>query len=554
MEINAQQAPDARVMRQQRAAWLRGVSGKGSTRPVAALLLDTVAAIGFAGGIAGAVAAIDRGLVAVLPWLLLIAASALLRGLFAMAAVRIGARAGEGAKQGVRAKVIDSAIHRAPGSALTTGMLASAVVDEVDALDGYVARFMPARLAAALAPLIVLVAMTCASWFAALILAGTLLPFIVALALAGGAAADESRRQFVALARLSSRFADRVRALPVVLAFRAEAREAEGLGQAADDLAQRTMRVLRVAFLSSGALEFFAALSVALVAVYCGFSLLGLLPFPVPETLSLAEAFFVLALAPEFYAPMRRLAAAYHDRQAAETAADRLMALPAPAASAAVALPTAHDLVFRNVTIRYPDSDRAAVSDLSFAVAEGETVALLGPSGAGKSSLLHLLLGLAPLSEGDVEVGGVPLATLGSVARLAGWAGQHPLIVPGTIRDNLLLGDREASQDALWRAVAGAGMEPMLARRAYGLSSLLDARGGGLSGGERRRIALARALLKPAPLLLLDEPTAHLDIEAEAAMIATIARGCRTRTTLIATHSERLAAIADRVVRLGEDR
>lgn len=554
MEIKAQAGPDARAIRRQRDAWLREASRDGGRRPVAALLLDTVAAIGFAGGIAGAVASIDRGLVAVLPWLLLIVVSAVLRGLFAMAAVRIGARGGERAKQGVRARVIDSAIHRAPGSALTTGMLASAVVDEVDALDGYVARFMPARTAAAAAPLIVLAATACASWFAALILASTLLPFIVALALAGGAAADESRRQFVALARLSSRFADRIRALPVVLAFRAEVREAEGLGQAADELAQRTMRVLRVAFISSGALEFFAALSVALVAVYCGFSLLGLLPFPVPETLSLAEAFFVLALAPEFYAPMRRLAAAYHDRQVAETAADRLMALPAPTAPAGAALPTAHDLVFRNVTIRYPESDSAAVRNLSFTVAEGETIALLGPSGSGKSSLLHLLLGLAPLSEGEVEVGGVPLGTLGSVARLAGWAGQHPLIIPGTIRDNLLFGHPDASQDALWHAVASAGMEPMLARRPYGLSSVLDARGGGLSGGERRRIALARALLKPAPLLLLDEPTAHLDIEAEAAMIATIARGCRTRTTLIATHSERLAAIADRVVRLGDDR
>jgi ATP-binding cassette subfamily C protein CydD len=136
-----------------------------------------------------------------------------------------------------------------------------------------------------------------ASPIAAGILGATLLPFIVAMALAGGAAADEARRQFVALARLSSRFADRVRALPVVLAFRAEQQEAAAIGAAADELAERTLRVLRVAFLSSGALEFFAALSVALVAVYCGFNLLGMLPFPVPEHLSLGQAFFVLALA-----------------------------------------------------------------------------------------------------------------------------------------------------------------------------------------------------------------------------------------------------------------
>jgi len=292
---------------------------------------------------------------------------------------------------------------------------------------------------------------------------------------------------------------------------------------------------------------------VALVAVYCGFALLGLLPFPVPETLTLAQAFFVLALAPEFYAPMRRLAAAYHDKQAAETAAETLMPLPAPRRPAprrpAPSVPAAAPLVLRDVTIRYPYSDRAAVSGLSFRVTAGETVALLGPSGSGKTSVLHLLLGLAPLSGGSVTADGQPLASL---AGQASWAGQHPLLVAGTIRDNLLLANPHADETAVRRAVAAAGLGPMLARRPAGLDTLLDARGAGLSGGERRRLALARALLKPAPFLLLDEPTAHLDAQAEAALIATIARTAQGRTTLIATHSPALAATATRIVRLGD--
>jgi ATP-binding cassette subfamily C protein CydD len=321
-----------------------------------------------------------------------------------------------------------------------------------------------------------------ASPIAAGILGATLLPFIVAMALAGGAAADESRRQFVALARLSSRFADRVRALPVVLAFRAEQQEAAATGAAADELAERTLRVLRVALLSSGALEFFAAL----FAVYWGFNLLGMLPFPVPEHLSLRQAFFVLALAPEFYGPMRRLAAAYHDKQAAETAAERLMAWPEAApAPAPPPIAAAPSLVWRDVAIRYPDADRA-VAGVSFAVAPREKVALLGPPGSGKTSLLRLLLGLAPLSAGAVEVDGVPLAVFGTLAPLAAWAGQQPLLIAGTILDNLLLGHRGASAGAIRELIALTGRGPMLARRREGLDTLLDPRGGGFraaSGG-----------------------------------------------------------------------
>ncbi|PTQ08287.1 thiol reductant ABC exporter subunit CydD [Sphingomonas oleivorans] len=545
-------------MAQARRRYLKAaVADGGRTRQsTALLLLDSIAAIGFAGGLAGAVVALPSGVAAMLPYAALAALSGGVRGLFAMLSARMGAEGAHQAKLRLRHRIVDAALHRAVGGTGTSGTLMSAVVDEVDAIDGHVARFLPARQAAALAPLIVLAATAFASPVAAGILAATLLPFILALALAGGAAADESRRQFIALARLSGLFADRLRALPIVLAFRAEEREAQALGTAADELARRTIRVLRMAFLSSGALEFFAALSVALVAVYAGFNLLGLLPFPVPERLSLGQAFFVLALAPEFYGPMRRLAAAYHDRQAAETAAERLSAIEAARAPAAPPTPALSERLpgirFEHVTIRYPGEDRAALSDVSLDVAPGKIVALIGPSGSGKSSLLHLLLGLAPLSGGRVRIGDMDLGELGSIAPFAAWAGQAPLIIAGTIRDNLLLARPDASPQEIAEAVRAAGLGPLLLKRRCGIDSPIDARGGGLSGGERRRIALARALLKPAPFLLLDEPTAHLDAASEADLIATITHACAGRTTLIATHSARLAAIADIVVRLGE--
>jgi ATP-binding cassette subfamily C protein CydD len=513
------------------------------------LLADVPAAIAFAAGLAMSIDALPRGLAAASPWLALIAVSALARGLLARRAARAGAQAAAGVKAAARHQAVAAILghgvqRRAGGEAL------SAVVEGVEALDGHVSRFEPARLAATVAPILVIAAVAVASPVAAAILLGTLIPFGLVMALAGGAAAEESRRQFLALERLSSLFLDRVRALPVVLAFQAEGAVTRDLAVAAEDLARRTIRVLRVAFLSAGALEFFAALSVALVAVYCGFNLLRLLPFPVPEQLDLKRAFFALALAPEVYAPLRRLAAAYHDRQAAEAAALTLAALPAPSPPpSAVAFEVAPAIRFQAVTVAYDVGETPVFEGFDLDVAPGEVVALLGPSGSGKTTLLNLLLGLAPLGAGEVLVGDGRLSRLGSIAAAVAWAGQSPLVLPGTLADNLALAHPGATRDALESAARAVGLAQVLEGRG-GLDARLDERGAGLSGGERRRLGLARALLKPAPILLLDEPTADLDAASELALLPIIAATARDRTTLIATHSEAVAALADRVVRL----
>ena len=530
--------------------WLRANERRNAAvlRPAQVLtLLDGFAAVGFAAGLAFGIDAIARqaGVGTLVSWLAVVVAAMAVRGLLASAAGAVGAHAAAAAKAGVRAEVA-RAIFAQPASRRAAGEATTALVEGVEALDGLFARFLPVRLSAAALPLLLIAVAAIASPIAAAILLAALIPFVGAMILAGSAAAAESRAQFRALERLSALFLDRVRALPVVLAFQAEGATTNALRRSASELAERTIKVLRVAFLSSAALEFFAALSVALVAVYCGFNLLRLLPFPVPEQLDLKRAFFVLALAPEVYAPMRRLAAAYHDRQAAEAAAGSLATFAAPESKpAARPLAEAPTLRFDRVTIRYPDADAPALEAFSLTAKAGTITALVGASGAGKSSLLNLLLDLAPLTAGRVLVdGAAPRA-----ADIA-WAGQSPLILPASIADNIALSRRDATRAEIEAAARAAGLGPALALRAGGLDFVQDERGGGLSGGERRRLSLARALLKPAPILLLDEPTANLDAKAEADLLAAIRAAAKGRTTLIATHSEALAALADQVVRL----
>ncbi|MFC5345578.1 thiol reductant ABC exporter subunit CydD [Brevundimonas staleyi] len=523
------------------AAWLK-TAGRPWRRltTTAGLIVvaDILPAIGFAAGLSLTVTHIERGLGAALPWLTLAVVSLILRGLIGQASVMIGVRLGRAVKVDIRGRLLADLFGRGDRSRDRL----TALVEGVSALDAYFGRFASLRLAAAVSPLLIIAVAAVASPVSAGILVFTLFPFVVGMALAGTAAAGESRRQFQALERLSGLFVDRIRALPALLAFEAEDRTAKDITAASNDLERRTTKVMRIAFVSSGVLEFFSALAVALIAVYCGFNLLRLLPFPVPEQLDLARAFFVLALAPEVYAPIRRLAAAYHDRQAAEAAAPSLMTEDSEPKPALDLGPEAPAILFRDVAIAYGDA-APVMRDFTLDVRPGQVVALVGASGSGKSSLLHLLLGLAPLTDGEIEVGEARLSACDGFAGQIAWAGQHPLIVPGTLAENVALADRTASPERVTLACRVAGLTLDLDRR-------IDERGGGLSGGERRRLGLARAFLKPAPILLLDEPTANLDVEAEAAMLDAIRQAAEGRTTLIATHSPAVAALADRVVRL----
>lgn len=474
------------------------------------------------------------------------AAAAMLRAALQARAEAAGIAAANAAKQRVRRALFPTLLLTRVRARRLLGEELSTAIDQVSALTGYYGRFQPLRHAAVVAPLAVAALVALASPVSAAILLATLLPFGLAMALAGAAARRAADAQMSALSRLSGLFVDRIRALPILLAFGAEDRVTRQVDAAVRDAADRTYAVLRIAFLSSGTLEFFSAISVALVAVYCGFNLLGLLPFPVPEHLDLPRAFFALALAPEFYLPLRRLSAAYHDKQLGEAAQAAITEREGPAPPA----PTVGLQIrpFETIAVEHARIDYGAgrsVGPFSLSLARGELVALTGPTGSGKTSLLHMIVGLAPLSSGTLSADGMPLAP-GAANPHIGWAGQHVILLPGTIADNIAVADPQASRDRVAAAASRAGLDLLLASRPAGLDTWIDPRGSGLSGGERRRIAIARAVLADRPLLLLDEPTADLDAETAAAIIAQLSALAGTHAILAATHDPALIAAATR--------
>jgi len=525
--------------------------GREAHTPAAALsALTVVGAVG-AGGFALALAVVLAGPGRALAMVGLITALAV-RGAADWGSARLCSRHAARAASVLRRRVLVALLGRGRGDAKGLGEAVAAALDEVEAVEGHFRRYAPAAREARIAPLLIAALVALASPIAAGVLLVTLIPFAAVMALAGGAAGVEADRQFAALSRLSGYFVDRVRALPVILAFQAEAAETAQVGVAAAEVCARTLSVLRIAFISSAGLEFFAALAVALTAVYCGFSLLGLLPFKVPETLDFRRALIALALAPELYAPLRRLAAAYHEKQLGEAAAARLRPLlEADAAPArfrgALALPEpwAPDVRLSDLTLSLGGTK---LGPLNAQAPAGALTVITGATGAGKSSLLAAILGLTPAMEGRVEIAG--RATAPGAMADAAWAGQAPAFLPGTVLENLMAAGPDVTPAQALAMAERVGLANALAARAGGADTVLDERGSGLSGGERRRLALARALLKPSPLLLLDEPTADLDAAAEAEIIALIRGLTPERTVIIATHSPTLAQAADHVVSL----
>ncbi len=490
-------------------------------------------------------------------------AAALLRAGAVWTSEAQGAVAATRVKTRLRRQLLDRlhALGPAWRAERQTGDLAVTLIERIEALDGYYARFLPQSRVAMIMPILILVAVYPVDWVSGVILtiAGPFVP--LTMALIGMKAADESRHQFRTLARMSAYFLDRLQGLTTLRLFgRAEA-EVDNIARAADAFRDGTMRVLRIAFLSSASLEFLASVAVAVVATYVGLKLLGHIGWRAAPGLTLFSGLFVLLMAPDFFQPLRMLAAYYHDRMAAIGAAQELVEMldapPEEAATGTAPMPSgALEIIFDNVSVAFEGAARSAIQGVSLRIAPGDHIALTGMSGAGKSTLLSLLLGFRRPDSGRILINGTDLAAIDpeDLRRRIAWIGQAPVLFHGTLRDNIRLGRPDADDAAVARAAAEARVTESAAAQPQGLETPLGERGVGLSGGEAQRIALARAFLKDAPLVLLDEPTASLDRDTEAEILKSIRRLARGRTTLVATHSPAAAAIAGSRILLKQGR
>ncbi|KOU62581.1 ABC transporter [Streptomyces sp. MMG1533] len=482
--------------------------------------------------------------------LLLLTAVALGRALVSWLTELAAHRASAAVKSELRRRLLERAVALGPGwlSGQRTGSLVALATRGVDALDDYFSRYLPQLGLALVVPVAVLARIVTEDWVSAAIIVGTLPLIPVFMVLIGWATQSRMDRQWRLLSRLSGHFLDVVAGLPTLKVFGRAKAQAESIRRITGEYRQATMRTLRIAFISSFALELLATLSVALVAVTIGMRL-------VHGDMDLYIGLVILVLAPEAYLPLRQVGAQYHAAAEGLAAAEEIFSVletPVPKPGSA-AVPSG-GLSFEGVTVRYPGRSGDAVADVSFAVEPGETVALVGPSGAGKSTLLNVLLGFVRPGDGRVLAGGVDLAEADLEqwrARIA-WVPQRPHVFAGTIAENVRLARPDADEAAVRRALGDAGALEFVDALSQGADTVLGEDGAGLSAGQRQRLALARAFLADRPVLLLDEPTAALDGATEAEVVEAVRRLAVGRTVLLVVHRPALLSVADRVVRLAE--
>lgn len=445
------------------------------------------------------------------------------------------------------------------GSSQTSAALATLLAGKLDALLPWASRYRLAAAKVATVPAVILVVTASMSWLAGVVLlvAGPLIP--VFMALIGIAARQASEKQMAATGTLNSTLLEWLNAASDIRLLNAETLTIERFRQSAETLRAKTMEVLRIAFLSSTVLELFSAIGIALVAVYVGFALLGTFSFGAYETpLTVAEGIFILLLAPDFFQPLRDLAAAWHDKAAALAVAGELAEReinPHPrilGRGARADRRLAGALTIATKGLRYEAGGRE-ITFPDIEIIPGEKVAICGPSGAGKTILIGLLCGLVRPSDGEVEIGGRPLDDDRADAWRAviDFVGQHPHMLNASLRANVALSDERIDRDRFNAALAIAAADGVVAALLRGADTRLGENGSGVSGGEARRLTIARAVYADAKVIFADEPTADLDT-ATADRIAEALEdiGRQGATLVVATHDPRLIARFDRVITL----
>jgi len=542
---------DRRLLRHARAA-------RGYLAVVVVLgLVLTALVLAQAGLLARALAGAAPGVGAVALWPVLVSllAVVLARSVAVYGGEVAALRASASVKSQLRRRLAAQVLRLGPAwlGGQRTGEIATLATRGLDALDPYFARYLPQLVLACLVPLAVAVRVVLTDWISALIIVVTLPLIPVFTVLVGLPARARARRQWLLLARLGGHFLDVVEGLTTLKVFGRARPQAEVIGRVTDEHRTATMSVLRVAFLSALVLELTAALATALVAVEVGLRLLG-------GHIGYEAALLVLLLTPEAFLPLRAVAMHFHASMEGMAAAGRVCDLldikpprtgAAPRASAAVDLGR-QAITLDGVCLSYPGRDRPALDGVSLTIAPGERIAVTGASGAGKSSLLALLLRFVEPSDGRIEAGGLPLDSIAMDAwrRQIAWVPQHPALMSGSVAANIALGQAGASRDAIAFAAALAGADGFIRALPHGYDTPLGERGLRLSAGQRQRIALARAFLRDAPLLLLDEPAAHLDPVTAGQILDAVERLMAGRTAILVSHGVRWPGGADRTLTL----
>ncbi|QYJ98249.1 cysteine/glutathione ABC transporter permease/ATP-binding protein CydD [Shewanella alkalitolerans] len=468
-----------------------------------------------------------------------------LRAALAYGRERISFKAGMLLRSQIRESVLNKLVELGPVfiKGRPAGSWASIVLEQVEDLHDFYAKYLPQMMLAGFIPLSILAVVFPINWAAGIILLATAPLIPLFMILVGMGAADANRKNFGALSRLSGHFMDRLRGLGTLRLFHAGEREQQAIESASEEFRSRTMAVLRMAFLSSAVLEFFAAVSIAVLAVYFGFSFLDHLDFGhYGAGMTLFIGLFVLILAPEFYQPLRDMGTHYHAKAQAIGAAEALMELlnhrrdeADDTPRSAFASETPLSIKLQGAEVLSPDG-QVLLGPITAEITGGEQLAIVGPSGAGKTSLLNMLLGFLSY-RGSVLINGVELNSLDreSYRHHLAWLGQEPQLFHGTIGDNVAMG-KTMTEEAIYTLLDIARIGDFVRAQPLGLAHPIGEQSAGVSVGQAQRLCLARALGQSAKLFVLDEPTASLDSHSEAAVMQALFDARQGATSLLVTH------------------
>ena len=454
-----------------------------------------------------------------------------------------GYRCGEQVRVYIRQLILDKLRDLGPAyiKGKPAGTWATLLLEQVEDMQDFFSRYLPQMSLSVMIPFVILVVVFPVNWAAGLIFLITAPLVPIFMALVGMKAADANRKNFKALQRLSGHFYDRLQSMTTIRLFDRTSAETEVLHGASEVFRTRTMDVLKIAFLSSAVLEFFTSLSIAMTAVYFGFTYIGELNFGhYGAGVTLFAGLFILILAPEFYQPLRDLGTFYHAKQQAVGAAESIVEFletdinKVKSGDTQLNSDAGISIEAQDLKVLSPEGVQL-VGPISFALNTQQSTALVGPSGAGKTSLINAMLGFMPY-EGSLKINGVELRELdlASWRKAISWVGQNPLLLHGTIRDNVTLGKQDISDQTVQQALEQSFADEFV--QEHGLDYMISDRSGGLSVGQSQRLALARALIQNGQFWLLDEPTASLDTRSEKLVMQGINNRIQNNTALLVTH------------------